>query len=152
MLNNMYATISCQSRSESISSSPPPSTCSERRLSMGHISISHALNKQDRRRYQNRVSQRAFRERKDKERATLDDQLKQLADKHQRLLESYSSQSVEVGRLKAEIQDLTRTIDALSSKEDGLNGSTDGTWTDETYPLNAHEAAVCFGAENFPTL
>ena len=136
--SNMYSTVPPQSRDGSISSSftaSPPSSTSTRQ-SLPTSPDSHIVPHRERRRYQNRMSQRAFRQRKENERAGLQEQLNQLADKHQRLQDSYSSQSDEVYRLKAEIQELTKTIDALSSETlvlqmDRLNESTHGTWTDE---------------------
>jgi AP-1-like transcription factor len=71
-----------------------------------------------RRRAQNRASQRAFRERKEKHVKGLEHQLEDLHDKHQDLLSSYSRQADEVSKLNARIQDLTSELEMIRSSND----------------------------------
>ncbi|KAL2222571.1 hypothetical protein M432DRAFT_8442 [Thermoascus aurantiacus ATCC 26904] len=68
-----------------------------------------------RRRAQNRASQRAFRERKEKHVKNLESQLQTLHERHQELLHSYSRQADEVTRLNEKIKELTTEIDLLRS-------------------------------------
>lgn len=70
---------------------------------------------QERRREQNRISQRAFRDRKDKLLKTLETEIAQWQAKHKRLCENYSSQSADVRRLNARIEELTSKIAALQT-------------------------------------
>ncbi|KIW92350.1 uncharacterized protein Z519_07334 [Cladophialophora bantiana CBS 173.52] len=76
-----------------------------------------------RRRAQNRASQRAFRERKEKHLRSLKSTLEDLGEKHQRLLVSYSQQSEVVMRLKGRVADLHAQIAAFSaySEQDMAN-------------------------------
>ncbi|EXJ74506.1 uncharacterized protein A1O5_02802 [Cladophialophora psammophila CBS 110553] len=76
-----------------------------------------------RRRAQNRASQRAFRERKEKHLRSLKSTLTDLGEKHQRLLVSYSRQSEVVMKLKGRIADLHAQIAAFSasSEQDTTN-------------------------------
>jgi len=71
--------------------------------------------KQARRREQNRRSQRAYRDRKEKQLKILEDQIAQLEAKHQSLLKSYSSQSSEIVKLKSEIEKISNEITALQT-------------------------------------
>ncbi|OAL18335.1 hypothetical protein AYO22_10751 [Fonsecaea multimorphosa] len=68
-----------------------------------------------RRRAQNRASQRAFRERKEKHLKSLKSTLDNLGEKHQRLLDSYSQQAEIVTKLKRRIADLHAQIAAMST-------------------------------------
>ncbi|PGH00369.1 hypothetical protein AJ79_08221 [Helicocarpus griseus UAMH5409] len=75
-----------------------------------------------RRRAQNRVSQRAFRERKEKHLKGLENQLQDIHNKHHNLIQSYTRQTDEVQRLNNRIQQLTAELDLLrSSNEDTFN-------------------------------
>ena len=67
-----------------------------------------------RRRAQNRASQRAFRERKDRHLRNLKATLENLGDKHRNLLDSYSQQSESVMKLKVRIAELQSQIAAFS--------------------------------------
>ncbi|OAL18675.1 hypothetical protein AYO20_11716 [Fonsecaea nubica] len=67
-----------------------------------------------RRRAQNRASQRAFRERKEKHLRNLKATLEQLGQKHRRLLDSYSQQAETVTKLKSQIAHLRTQIAAFS--------------------------------------
>jgi len=71
-----------------------------------------------RRRAQNRASQRAFRERKEKHVKGLEHQLEDLHEKHQDLLQSYTRQADEVGKLNNRIAELTAELNALRSCQD----------------------------------
>jgi len=71
-----------------------------------------------RRRAQNRASQRAFRERKEKHVKGLEHQLEDLHEKHQDLLQSYTRQADEVSKLNGRISELTTQLHALRSCQD----------------------------------
>lgn len=71
-----------------------------------------------RRRAQNRASQRAFRERKEKHVKGLEHQLEDLHEKHQDLLQSYNRQADEVSRLNGKISELTQELSALRNCSD----------------------------------
>jgi len=71
-----------------------------------------------RRRAQNRASQRAFRERKEKHVKGLENQLQDLHEKHQDLLHSYTRQAGEVQRLNDRITELTSELSLLRSSND----------------------------------
>ncbi|KAK2741833.1 hypothetical protein FQN55_008120 [Onygenales sp. PD_40] len=72
-----------------------------------------------RRRAQNRASQRAFRERKEKHVKGLESQLHDLHSKHQDLIHNYSRQTEEVQRLNSRIRQLTSELDLLRTANDG---------------------------------
>lgn len=76
-----------------------------------------------RRREQNRSSQRAYRERKERHQKELEEQISQWQQKHQLLSRSYSQQTEEVGRLKAQIEQLNGEISQLQSGLPSLCGS-----------------------------
>ncbi|ETI26496.1 hypothetical protein G647_03273 [Cladophialophora carrionii CBS 160.54] len=71
-----------------------------------------------RRRAQNRASQRAFRERKERHLRSLKATLETIGDKHRKLLESYSQQSEAVMKLKGRIAELNAQIAAFSTQAD----------------------------------
>ncbi|EXJ56481.1 hypothetical protein A1O7_06825 [Cladophialophora yegresii CBS 114405] len=71
-----------------------------------------------RRRAQNRASQRAFRERKERHLRSLKATLETIGDKHRKLLESYSQQSEAVMKLKGRIAELNAQIAAYSTQPD----------------------------------
>ncbi|EXJ55101.1 hypothetical protein A1O7_08026 [Cladophialophora yegresii CBS 114405] len=71
-----------------------------------------------RRRAQNRASQRAFRERKEKHVKGLERQLEDLHEKHQDLLQSYTRQADEVSKLNGRISELTAELNTLRSCQD----------------------------------
>ena len=71
-----------------------------------------------RRRAQNRASQRAFRERKEKHVKGLEHQLEDLHEKHQDLLQSYSRQADEMSRLNHKIAALHTELNALRTCQD----------------------------------
>jgi uncharacterized coiled-coil protein SlyX len=66
--------------------------------------------KEERRRSQNRASQRAYRDRKDKQLKALEVQIAQWQTKHQGLCSSYTKQTSEVRKLKEQIDELTSKI------------------------------------------
>lgn len=78
----------------------------------------HALTVSQRRRAQNRASQRAFRERKEKHLKGLEHQLEDLHEKHQDLLQSYTRQADEVTKLNNRIAELTAELGTLRSCQD----------------------------------
>jgi AP-1-like factor len=71
-----------------------------------------------RRRAQNRASQRAFRERKEKHVKGLEHQLEDLHEKHQDLLQSYTRQADEVTKLNHRIAELNSELQTLQSCTD----------------------------------
>lgn len=75
-----------------------------------------------RRRAQNRASQRAFRERKEKHVKGLEHQLEELHEKHQDLLQSYSKQTEEVSRLNVRISELSAELIAFRHCQDPTFG------------------------------
>lgn len=76
------------------------------------------LTRNQRRRAQNRASQRAFRERKEKHVKGLEHQLEELHEKHQDLLQSYSKQVVEVSRLHARVAQLSAELNIIRNFQD----------------------------------
>ena len=76
-----------------------------------------------RRREQNRSSQRAYRDRKERHQRELEQQIADWRQKHQMLSKSYSKQGGEVRRLKSQIEQLTSEIAALQSGLPSLCGS-----------------------------
>lgn len=68
---------------------------------------------EQRRRAQNRASQRAFRERKEKHVKGLEHQLEDLYEKHQDLLQSYTRQAEEVAKLNTRIAELNAELTSL---------------------------------------
>ncbi|ETN36376.1 uncharacterized protein HMPREF1541_08653 [Cyphellophora europaea CBS 101466] len=77
----------------------------------------------ERRREQNRSSQRAYRDRKERHQRELEQQIADWRQKHQMLSKSYSKQGGEVRRLKSQIEQLTSEIAALQSGLPSLCGS-----------------------------
>ncbi|KAK5947459.1 hypothetical protein PMZ80_001609 [Knufia obscura] len=75
-----------------------------------------------RRRAQNRASQRAFRERKEKHVKGLEHQLEELHEKHQDLLQSYTKQADEVSRLNSRIAELSTELTAVRHCQDSSFG------------------------------
>lgn len=74
---------------------------------------------QQRRRAQNRASQRAFRERKEKHMRSLKLMLNNLGEKHRTLLESYSQQSEVAMKLRTRVAELDAETKALSRASGG---------------------------------
>ncbi|EFW21022.1 hypothetical protein D8B26_002709 [Coccidioides posadasii str. Silveira] len=66
-----------------------------------------------RRRAQNRASQRAFRERRERHVKALEDRLHRLHEQYRELLQSYARQSEEVGRLNDRIKELMAELETL---------------------------------------
>ncbi|OCT51481.1 hypothetical protein CLCR_09031 [Cladophialophora carrionii] len=81
------------------------------------------LTTRQRRREQNRSSQRAYRERKERHQKELEGQIAQWQQKHQLLSRSYSQQTAEVARLKSQIEQLNSEISNLQSGLPTLCGS-----------------------------
>ncbi|KAK2818448.1 hypothetical protein FQN49_007891 [Arthroderma sp. PD_2] len=79
-----------------------------RAVAKGQVSTMHL-----RRRAQNRASQRAFRERKEKHVKGLESQLQTLHEQYQNLLQSYNSQANEVDSLKKRVQELMKVPNEL---------------------------------------
>lgn len=77
-----------------------------------------------RRRAQNRASQRAFRERKDRHLKGLEYQLENLGEKHHDLMQSYMKQSESVMKLNSRLAELRGQIGAIKSH--GPNGGGGG--------------------------
>lgn len=68
-----------------------------------------------RRREQNRQSQRAYRDRKDKHQRELEAQIAGWKQKHEKLTKSYATQAEQVSQLKAQVEDLNSQIVSLQS-------------------------------------
>ncbi|KAI1617074.1 hypothetical protein EDD37DRAFT_645135 [Exophiala viscosa] len=124
---NFYATL--DHSYDNMSSSGSDSsyrTTPERRVSSGSV-ITQVKNsipdKIERRREQNRSSQRAYRERKERHQKELEEQILQWQQKHQKLSHSYSQQTEEVTRLQAQIEQLSGEISNLQTSIPTLCGS-----------------------------
>ena len=108
---------SISSSSSSSRNSPPLSKSASTKQttpSRGAAGDSNA-SKEERRREQNRASQRAYRDRKDKQLKALEVQIAQWQAKHQGLCSSYTKQTTEVRKLKAQIDDLMSKIIAVQT-------------------------------------
>ena len=104
-------TSSHGSHSSSVGSRTPPlSKTSSRKKSTSSGAAESNATKEERRREQNRASQRAYRDRKDKQLKALEGQIAQWQAKHQGLCSSYTKQTTEVRKLKAQIEELTSKI------------------------------------------
>ena len=75
-----------------------------------------------RRRAQNRASQRAFRERRERHLKGIEHQLESLNEEHRDLLASYTRQSDEVAKLHERIQELTSELERLRSSNEASFG------------------------------
>lgn len=93
------------------------------------------LQKQDRRRAQNRTAQRAYRERKEKLLHELELQVKTWQERHQSLRDSYVDQAQEVQQLKEHVQSLQVQLLTIQATEP----SNDQTFCD--FDLWPHELA-----------
>jgi predicted RNase H-like nuclease (RuvC/YqgF family) len=110
-----------------------------------------------RRRAQNRASQRAFRDRKEKRMKEMDETLTELQGQHSELTRSYESLQAEYAAVKQELDDLRRRHHeegsmsrSMSVVERGLGGEwEDGSSGDGQEvvadPLLFDVAAFCFG-------
>ncbi|OAL33404.1 hypothetical protein AYO20_07260 [Fonsecaea nubica] len=121
-LDNSFDSMSSSGSDSSYRSTP------ERRVSPTSSSVvaqvkSSIPDKIERRREQNRSSQRAYRERKERHQKELEEQITQWQQKHQMLSRSYSQQTEEVARLKAQIEQLNSEITQLQSGLPSLCGS-----------------------------
>jgi hypothetical protein len=96
----------------------PSPTCIWYLISPSQDHLHTSLTPTQRRRAQNRASQRAFRERKEKHVKGLERQLEDLHEKHQDLLQSYTRQADEVSKLNGRISELTAELNALRSCQD----------------------------------
>lgn len=89
----------------------------DRRFSSSHNIVAQVQrsipDKIERRREQNRSSQRAYRERKDKHQKELEAQIADWQQKHQKLAHTYDQQTQEVQRLQIQIQHLSAEINSL---------------------------------------
>lgn len=76
-------------------------------------------NPSQRRRAQNRASQRAFRERKEKHVQHLEHELEELEAKHQNLSRSYTDLDSTYGKLKQEVKQLRNELESVKSSREG---------------------------------
>ncbi|KAJ9657024.1 hypothetical protein H2198_004624 [Neophaeococcomyces mojaviensis] len=79
----------------------------------------------EKRREQNRLSQRAYRDRKEKYQRELEDQIAEWKQKQEELVKSYASQTEEVLRLKAQIEVLRTEVVSLQSGLPAMWGQVD---------------------------
>lgn len=84
-------------------------------------------NIRQRRRAQNRASQRAFRERKRSHTEDLQQQLDKLHESHQFLKETYQQNVDELSNMKAYVDELNFEINMLQMKSDAQPGYLDGS-------------------------
>ncbi|ETI22529.1 hypothetical protein G647_06604 [Cladophialophora carrionii CBS 160.54] len=121
-LDNSFDSMSSSGSDRSYRSTPerrtPPTTSSV--VAQVKSSIPDKI---ERRREQNRSSQRAYRERKERHQKELEGQIAQWQQKHQLLSRSYSQQTEEVARLKSQIEQLNSEISNLQSGLPTLCGS-----------------------------
>ncbi|EXJ58510.1 hypothetical protein A1O7_05936 [Cladophialophora yegresii CBS 114405] len=121
-LDNSFDSMSSSGSDRSYRSTPerrtPPTTSSV--VAQVKSSIPDKI---ERRREQNRSSQRAYRERKERHQKELEGQIAQWQQKHQLLSRSYSQQTEEVARLKSQIEQLNGEISNLQSGLPTLCGS-----------------------------
>lgn len=96
------------------------------------------LQRQERRRAQNRAAQRAYRERKEQLRIELESQLKDWQDKHQTLREFYADQAQEVRQLKKVVNNLRMQLLAIHDIQSTENSDFFGFDT----PLDVHWKAA----------
>ncbi|KAK5258056.1 hypothetical protein LTR67_006495 [Exophiala xenobiotica] len=120
-LETSYDSISASGSDTSYRSTP------ERRVSSATNVLAQVRSsipaKLERRREQNRSSQRAYRERKERHQKELEEQIAQWQQKHQNLSRSYSQQTEEITRLKAQIEQLNGEISNLQVDIPTLCGS-----------------------------
>jgi len=120
-LDNSYDTMSSSGSDTSYRSSP------ERRVLSTSSVVAQVKgsipDKIERRREQNRSSQRAYRERKDRHQKELEEQIAQWQHKHQLLSRSYTQQTDEVVRLKSQVDQLHGEISQLQSGVPTLCGT-----------------------------
>ncbi|KIW13087.1 hypothetical protein PV08_08274 [Exophiala spinifera] len=120
-LDTSYDSLSAAGSDASYRSTP------ERRVSSVSSVVTQVKSsipdKLERRREQNRSSQRAYRERKERHQKELEEQISQWQQKHQILSRSYSQQTEEVARLKAQIEQLNVEISNLQVAIPTLCGS-----------------------------
>jgi len=90
-----------------------------------------------RRRAQNRASQRAFRERKERHAQELQRQLDELQEKHQALQESYDELGGVNKKLLTELQHLKTRISAVHASQVQLERSGEEEDQSEAYPAQA---------------
>ena len=87
-----------------------------------------SANLDQRRRAQNRASQRAFRERKEKHVQHLEHELEELETKHQNLSRSYTDLDSRHGKLKQEVKQLRSELESVkSSREGSVNDNPQAT-------------------------
>lgn len=89
------------------------------------LSAQTALIIAQKRREQNRLSQRAYRDRKEKYQRELEDQIAEWKQKQEELVKSYASQTEEVLRLKAQIEVLRTEVVSLQSGLPAMWGQVD---------------------------
>ncbi|KIX04951.1 uncharacterized protein Z518_05822 [Rhinocladiella mackenziei CBS 650.93] len=120
-LDNSFDSMSSSGSDSSYRSTP------ERRVSSTTNVVAQVKSsipdKIERRREQNRSSQRAYRERKERHQKELEEQIAQWQQRHQLLSRSYSQQTEEINRLKAQIEQLNGEISQLQSGLPTLCGS-----------------------------
>ncbi|KIW20553.1 hypothetical protein PV08_01128 [Exophiala spinifera] len=107
-----------------------------------------------RRRAQNRASQRAFRERKDRHVKGLEYQLETLNEKHQDLLTSYSKQADNIARLYNRITDLQDQIRKAKVTNDHgvVSQSTNSNPTPDcfdAFTFGGNPGSMFFSADEF---
>ena len=101
---------------ESISNMRIVSTYNKPPLSLGYNYLSLPL---QRRRAQNRASQRAFRERKEKHVQHLEHELEELENKHRTLEKSYTDLDSTHAQLKQEVKQLRSELESVKSSREG---------------------------------
>lgn len=123
---DFYGSLDSSSSAASPSSEASSPTTSSRRTSKVMTEVRGAIpDKVERRREQNRQSQRAYRDRKEKHQRDLEGQIAVWKDKHEKLSKSYAVQTEQVSQLKAQIEDLNTQVLSLQSGLPEMWGSLD---------------------------
>ncbi|KAK5064743.1 hypothetical protein LTR84_000577 [Exophiala bonariae] len=108
-----------------------------------------------RRRAQNRASQRAFRERKDRHLKGLEYQLEHLNEKHQDLMQSYMKQSENVMKLNSRLAELRGQVKALKARPAHSSSSERQSTTDgsrNSQSLGSFDAFSFSSPQDFASL
>ncbi|KIN05506.1 hypothetical protein OIDMADRAFT_112975 [Oidiodendron maius Zn] len=105
-----------------------------------------------RRRAQNRASQRAFRDRKEKRMKEIEEKLDELQGQHSDLTRSYEALQVEYASVKQELDQLRRKNESHSPEDSSYAASSIREWeecqTEPTDPLLFDVSAFCYEPED----
>ena len=100
-----------------------------------------------RRRAQNRASQRAFRERKEKHVQHLEAELSELESKHRSLAKSYTDLDSTHAHLKREVKQLQSELESVKSSREGSVNGNESSQPQSTNFFNPFTSDGFFGAD-----